>query len=259
MTRTSPFVVLVGFICCGAGVLLAITRPAESDTPIHAGVFEGEINVQLDPVRLTPESEHVTHQFELINRTTRTVSIDAVQPSCGCLSASADRTQCAPGEVLTVTATMHLTKFGEKREFVQVVINDAIPLRLSMRVVAEVPGRLVLPERMISFDAEGSVTLWAFYLASDNAVDPGPITTSSEHVDVEAGVWEMVHPGDAIASIPARWRAQLTVRARSTPARVAIEVHCGDDTASLLLLPHNGGIAADARNDDANEAARGDG
>jgi len=61
---------------------------------------------------MVPRGPIVTHYFHVTNTTGVPLHIASVRVSCGCLSASATRTELAPGESTTIVAQLHTNRFS---------------------------------------------------------------------------------------------------------------------------------------------------
>jgi hypothetical protein len=59
-----------------------------------------------------PRGPIVTHYFHVTNTTGQPLHIVSVRVSCGCLRASATRSQLAPGESTTIVAELHTDRFA---------------------------------------------------------------------------------------------------------------------------------------------------
>src|SRR3954468_21697652 len=58
-----------------------------------------------------PRGPLLTHHFRVVNRTKQAVNVSSVRVSCGCVTATANKTHLEPGEETTIYATMDSTRF----------------------------------------------------------------------------------------------------------------------------------------------------
>jgi hypothetical protein len=91
-------VLLVGV--CAAGV-----APAAS----WADAMFGELSRDFGSV---PRGPTLGHAFRLANRTTDTVHISGIRTSCGCVTATAGKSDLAPGQETTIVAQMDTRRFS---------------------------------------------------------------------------------------------------------------------------------------------------
>jgi hypothetical protein len=87
---------------CAAALVPAARGDSLFDEPAH----------DFGPV---PRGPTVTHIFRLTNRTGEAIHISGLRVSCGCVSASADRADVAPGQQAAVVADMDTRRFSGQR------------------------------------------------------------------------------------------------------------------------------------------------
>ncbi len=107
MKRLVVILVVIG--CCGAVAFAAPT--INVDSPVYA------VTVQ--------SGSRVTHSFVLTNAGDETLTISNVRTSCGCTTAALAKHELAPGESVSIEATVNTTGFhGTVTRTISVPSND---------------------------------------------------------------------------------------------------------------------------------------
>jgi hypothetical protein len=114
---------------------LGATAPAAAATWADA-LFE-ELTKDFGSV---PRGPTLVHPFRLTNTTKSTVTIAGVRVSCGCVSASATKTQLAPGEEAAIIARMDTTRFTGPRS-VTIYVQFDRPAYQEVRLWVQANGR----------------------------------------------------------------------------------------------------------------------
>ncbi len=251
-------IIVLGVMMVTAGCVLGLNLAyGHATRPATAGVFTGNAAHDFGIVQLSQAQEPLEHTFTLRNARSESIEVIHVQSSCGCAQVEATPDIVEPGGTLDVSAVLTLSDSGVKTARVRIhTSHSQEPFTLSLRATGRRSQQLTINRRHVEVKDDSAATVHLQYIDYDNDhAPPGPITTSSSEVEFVAHTWEMVHPGDAAASVPARWRAQLTLRAKFTRSRVVIDLHCGGDTVSLVLLRDENRSAIELPSPDASDAA----
>lgn len=78
--------------------------------------LRGDLSHDFGEIVMSERPIHLEHTFELRNRMDETIVVEAVRPSCGCLSAQLSDETIEPGQRVTLDATMTLTWPGKRQK-----------------------------------------------------------------------------------------------------------------------------------------------
>ena len=103
--------------------------------------LQGESVHDFGTVPITGRETSFTHTFQLTNNSDKAMYIDGVRPSCGCAGATFSPNIVQPGDVLSIEATLTLSKSGYRDANVEILT----PGEFTKKVYVKATGRREMP------------------------------------------------------------------------------------------------------------------
>lgn len=178
------------------------------------GPFIGATTYDFGDVPLYDETEEVHHTFHLSNRLTTPLTIVAIRPECGCLTARDIRQTLQPDEAFDLPVTL-IAKGGERVVLIRVVFDDGSTTALRVRANGRYQPKLAMRASAIVLQEDGAADatfLLSTYETYDDPISP-TIVTSVEALHAEFAGWSLkVRPKPQfIDSAPTQWEGRVRV------------------------------------------------
>jgi hypothetical protein len=176
------------------------------------------------------------HTFTLTNRTRQPIRLTGVRTSCGCTAGSLSTDLVEPGEAVSITASLSLTRAGRRTEELSILMADRGVRRLKVSALGRpreelhmrrMDDTVLLSPRqqfMVGFTADIWPDVW------DDVNDvPAPQVRAPEGVRATVASWSMSE--QPRGENPARWSG-----------RVALELLADElpDDAELVITLREG-------------------
>jgi hypothetical protein len=172
-------------------------------------------------------SAGAAHTFDLRNRTGETLTIEKIIPGCGCAEVIASTRMLEPGEHVELSVTLTLSRSGEKKTTVELVLGDAGVQTLWIRGTGRRELSLWSTQQQIMLTPGESTPLHLIAeVASTDEMPAPPTIVAPEGVSVEFLRWERIEKRDARKQWAARWRGRF---------RITLDTDALPDDAQLLL------------------------
>lgn len=220
-----------GVVCIALTLLIGLYLLTLGRSPL-VGASAHDFGVLM----LDTNGASAEHTFTLTNRTRRTLELGQPRTSCGCTVSDLSANAVEPGEDVSVTAVLTLSRPGRRSSEITIPMEGrgvhTLHVTALGRLPREIHGRARLiqlrPDRdaVLGFSVDAWPDVW-----SDITALPEPEVATPEGVSAELITWRVSQMSDG--STPAMWNGQVRLRLEadglSEDAHVTITVREGQE------------------------------
>ena len=182
------------------------------------GPFSGETFHDFGDVPLHEETAKFEYTFRLANRLNKPLSIVAIRPECGCLTARDLKQTLQPGESFELPVTL-IAKGGERIAPIRVLFDDDTQTMLRVKATGHYQPRLHLGSASsdaVTLGADGVIEFAVMLDTYETWDEPAVPTITTSHSSLIAewldSRWTLkFRPKDVILA-PTHWERRVRVR-----------------------------------------------
>jgi len=182
------------------------------------GPFIGETFHDFGDVPLYEETAKFEYTFRLANRLNRPLSIVAIRPECGCLTARDLKQTLQPGESFELQVTL-VAKGGERIAPIRVLFDDDTQTMLRVKATGHYQPRLHLgsvASDAVTIGADGVIEFTIMLDTYETWDEPAvpTITTSPSSMTAEwlDSAWTLKFRPKEVILAPTHWERRVRVR-----------------------------------------------
>lgn len=170
--------------------------------------FEGEHMHDFGIVPVVGGKTTVVHEFELTNRTGKTLTVLKIVPSCGCAVADLSSWLIDPGQTVTLRIALSLTRSVLKREAVGIVMKGRGARLIEVRAQGRVDPPLRTPQVVLELQENERAAFSFNQEIWDDPAPPRPTLEAPPGVTLTTQGWSLLKEANAKTGEPAFWEGQ---------------------------------------------------
>ncbi len=204
-------VLLAVILAAAGGLIVTVT--------VGRGPLAGAYRHDFGLVLISDQPVVLEHTFRLRNRSSGTLVITDVRPSCGCTFVTTSTRRVDPDGWLEVTARLTLERSGFQRVHIYIEIAGRGTEMLTVAATGRHTRRLTSSRKMLRLRPGTPRTLVVFLeVHEDDEKPPAPKLTSPQGVAAVFLDWSPVQQRKRRKAIPARWAGRITVEQETAAA-----------------------------------------
>jgi len=138
----------------------------------------------------------LSHTFEFVNRSSKTMRLLDVKPSCGCSVWKAEQREFKPGEKGTVELDLRVNGSGPTSVFADLLWSTGQKSRVTLAAMAKVSRELRLSKTLLEEPAGVPCEFAATYIDQAGREPPALEWKADDAVSVKIGPWQRLGPAE---------------------------------------------------------------
>ncbi len=175
-------------------------------------VLAGESRHDFGVVQIDEPTSSFKHTFKLTNRTSKTLNIKNIKPSCGCTTAEPNTRILMPGDVLELEAKLTLKSSNYKQSRITITFDDETFHNLWIEAQGRMRHQLTASTGVLPVQQNKPTVMVVFVEVWDDIENaPEPKIVADEGIEAEFTRWNIQHKGNDDRGEPARWSGRILV------------------------------------------------
>jgi len=179
---------------------------------IGRSVLAGESRHDFGVVLIDEPSSTFEHTFKLTNRTSKTLNIKNIKPSCGCTTAEPNTLVLMPGDVLELEAKLSLKSSSLRKSRISITFDDDTFHNLWIQGFGRMRQQLSASTGVLPVQPNKPAVMVVFVEVWEDIENaPEPKIVTDEGIEAKFTRWDLQFKGDDSRGKPGRWSGRILV------------------------------------------------
>jgi len=199
-------------IACLVFLAICIATYITFKLTVGRGVFEGESRHDFGVVLIDDPFSRFEHTFKLTNRTSKTLNIKNIKPSCICTSAEPNTRVLEPGDVFELNTKLLLKTSKYTETHIALTFDDDTVHKLWLKANGRMRQQLSASTGVLPIQQSKPNVIVVFVEVWEDIQNaPEPKIVTDEGVEAKFTRWNIQHKGNDSRGEPARWSGRILV------------------------------------------------
>ena len=222
---------------------------------VGRSVFAGESRHEFGVVLIDDPFSTFEHTFKLTNRTSKTLNIKNIKPSCVCTTAEPNTRVLEPGDVFELNAKLLLKASKYTETHIKLTFDDDTVHKLWLQANGRMRQQLSASTGVLPIQQSKPTVMVVFVEVWDDIQNaPEPKIVTDEGIEAKFTRWDIQFKGNESKGIPGRWSGRIlvsqTAQEIANNAKLTLQFK---DSEKVVIGLYTEPEAGDLINDDAGD------